>query len=35
MQNGEAPYGWIGTNGAKALIMYIDEYHPEKLEQTI
>lgn len=24
------PYGMTGTNGAKALIEYVEKYHPEK-----
>ena len=33
--NGEAPYGWTGTNGAKALVEFMKRYHPDKLEATI
>jgi hypothetical protein len=33
--NGEAPYGWTGTNGAIALVNYIEKYHPEKLNEVL
>ena len=33
--NNEKPYGMTGTNGAKALIEYIDKYHPSKKEEVV
>jgi len=33
--DGEFPYGWIGENGAIALIEFIKLYHSDKLENII
>ena len=33
--NGEAPYGWTGTNGAKALVEFMKIYHPDKVQDTV
>ncbi len=33
--NGQAPYGWTGTNGAKALVQYIEIYHSKKLKEVV
>ncbi len=31
----EMPYGMTGTNGAKALIQYVEKYHSEKKEEVV
>jgi hypothetical protein len=31
----EMPYGMTGTNGAKALIQYVEKYYPEKKEDIV
>ena len=32
--NGDMPYGMTGTNGAIALIKYLEIYHPQKIQKV-